>query len=171
MEKDRAIIFIDHANVFQNLKHINGRIDYLKLKIILSNRFHLVGACIFLGLLDKVSEKQKEFFKSLKRSGYYPFFKRVQKTHSGKYMQKGIDISIFTNVLKLAEVDSYDVAILVTGDGDFVDLVGLLAKDNKKIEIWSFKKSLSYKLKKAAGSENVHYIDDILDDIEYKPDI
>ncbi len=166
---ERCIIFVDHANIFQNLIPIDGRIDYLKFKEKLSEGYHLVGASIFLGLLDKVSPKQKIFFRGLKKSGYYPFFRRVQKTRTGRHLQKGIDISIFNNILTLAEEDSYDVAILATGDGDFVDLVDLLALNKKRIEIWSFKKSLSNKLRKAAGSKNVHYIDDILDDIEYKP--
>ncbi len=167
LEKERCLIFIDHANVFQNIRLIGGRIDYIKFKEILSEGYHLVGAIIFMGLLEKVSKEQKRFFSFLRKSGYYPYFKRVQKTKSGRHRQKGIDISIFSNVVKLAEEDSYDTAILVTGDGDFVDLIGLLKDDNKKIIIWSFKKSLSYKLRMAAGSDNIHYIDDILDDIEF----
>ena len=111
---------------------------------------------------------QDDFIASSFLPGYYPYFKRVQKTRTGRFKQKGIDISIFSNVLKLAQEDTYDRAILVTGDGDFVDLIELLEQDNKKIIIWSFKKSLSYKLKMAAGSDNIHYIDDILNDIEFR---
>ncbi len=97
MEKDRAIIFVDHANVYQNLKPIDGRIDYIKFKEILSEGCHLVGAIIFLGLLDKVSDEQKKFFRFLRKSGYYTYFKRVQKTPAGDHVQKGIDISFFSN--------------------------------------------------------------------------
>ena len=121
LEKERCLIFIDHANVFQNIRLIGGRIDYVKFKEILSEGYHLVGAIIFMGLLERVSKEQKRFFSFLRKSGYYTYFKRVQKTKSGRHRQKGIDISIFSNVVKLAEEDSYDTAILITGDGDFVD--------------------------------------------------
>ena len=76
----------------------------------------------------------------MRKSGYDTYFKRVQKTRSSKHKQKGIDTSIFINVLKLAEEDTYDKAILVTGDGDFADLIGLLEHDNRKIIIWRKKR-------------------------------
>ena len=62
LEKERCLIFIDHAIAYQNIKPIGGRIDYVKFKEIISESCHLVGAIIFLGLLEKVSNEQKSFF-------------------------------------------------------------------------------------------------------------
>ena len=48
--------------------------------------------------------------------------------------------------------------------------VGFLMKlktMRKDIEIWGFYDSISHKLIKEARKENVHFIDNILDDIKY----
>jgi hypothetical protein len=37
----------------------------------------------------------------------------------------------------------------------------------KEIEIWGFYRSISNRLIKEAGKENVHYIDEILNEIKY----
>ena len=66
------------------------------------------------------------------------------------------------------ETDSFDKAILVSGDGDFIEVVRKLKELKKEIEIWSFRESLSKHLKKEAGKNNIHFIEQILDQIEYK---
>ena len=58
----------------------------------------------------------------------------------------------------------------MSGDRDFVEVVYKLKELGKQIQIWSFKISLSKKLMKAAGYRNVHYIDKILDEIEFSHD-
>ncbi len=68
-------------------------------------------------------------------------------------------------MVELAEEDAYDKAVLVSGDGDFVDAVKRLKILKKKFEVWSFRKSLSKLLRKEAGKENIHYIDDILREV------
>ena len=107
-----------------------------------------------------------QFFTYLEKVGYVILDGPVQKTRNGKKRQKGMDILIFNESIEL--IDAYDKCILVSGDADFVYLVEKLKEYGKKIEIWSFKKSLSKRLIDAAGKENIHYIDTILDEIEYK---
>ena len=85
-------------------------------------------------------------------------------------MRKGIDILIYQQIVELAEQDSYDKCILVSGDGDFALVVEKLKELGKKVEIWSFMNSLSKKLIEKAGHKNIFFIDPILDDIEYVPD-
>ena len=81
-----------------------------------------------------------------------------------------MDILIYREIIELAEHDSYDICILVSGDADFVEIVKKLKELRKKIDIWSFKISLSRKLIEEAGKENIHYIDDILDEIKLRED-
>jgi len=167
LEKDRVIIFIDHANIWHQLKKINGRIDYIKFKNILSEGCHLVGALIFIGKSYIVSNDKNKFYTYLKKAGYVIRNKSILQTRNGKKKQKGIDILIYREITELAEHESYDKCILVSGDADFIDVVKKLKEKGITIEIWSFKISLSRKLIKEVGKENIHYIDDILDDIEY----
>ena len=127
---------MDHANIFHSLLNSNllrqrdnlgnKRIDYIKFKEILSKGCHLVGTIMFVGLLNKVSKEKRKFYNFLASNGFAIESNPVQKASTGELKQKGTDISIFDFANDLARIDSYDKAILVSGDGDFVRLVNKL---------------------------------------------
>jgi len=167
LEKKRVIIFIDHANIFHNLEKLNIRINYLKLKEIFTKNYHLVGIFMYMGILDKVLPKKLNFLNYLKAQGFVIQQRPVTISPNGIKKQKGVDVFIYKDIVELAEEDTYDKAILVSGDSDFMDVVRKLKELKKEIEIWSFKQSISRALIDEAGKENVSYIDDILDKIRY----
>jgi len=168
LEKERCLIFLDHWNVYKNVKLLGIRIDYIKFRDVLSKGDHLVGTSIFVGLLEKITKEKGKFYEFLELNGFHIVYNPVQRIYTGGYKQKGTDLAIYKNATELAHIDSYDKAILVSGDGDFVGLVESLKECNKKIEVWSFKKSLAKELKDAVGVRNVHYIDDIIEYIKFK---
>ena len=49
LERKRIIIFIDHANLFQNIEDLNIRINYLPLRDIFINKHHLIRLFIYMG--------------------------------------------------------------------------------------------------------------------------
>ncbi len=161
----RVIIFVDHANIFFNLQKRDIRIDYKKLKEILSKDLHLVGAFVYLGVPDKIPPEKESFMKYIKKAGYTIQTRPLRVLSAGTTKQKGIDIFIYKDMVELAEEDAYDKAVLVSGDGDFVDAVKRLKILKKRFEVWSFRKSLSKLLRKEAGKENIRYIDDILSEV------
>ena len=167
LEKKRVIIFIDHANIFHNLEKLNIRINYVKLKEIFTKNYHLVGIFMYMGILDKVLPKKLNFLNYLKAQGFVIQPKPVIISPNGIKKQKGVDVFIYKDIVELAEEDTYDKAILVSGDSDFIDIVRKLKELKKEIEIWSFKQSISRGLIDEAGKDNVSYIDDILDKIKY----
>jgi uncharacterized LabA/DUF88 family protein len=119
-----------------------------------------------MALHDNILPKKLKFLKYLTTQGFVIQPKPVMISPTGKKKQKCVDIFIYKDIVELAEEDSYDKAILVSGDSDFQDVVRKLKELNKEIEIWSFKKSISRLLIEEAGKENVHYIDNILDEIK-----
>ena len=60
-----------------------------------------------------------------------------------------------------------DTTIIVSGDSDFVPVVKKLKELKKNVEIWSFKKLLSQQLKELIDPKNLHYLDDVLDQIRF----
>jgi uncharacterized LabA/DUF88 family protein len=48
-------------------------------------------------------------------------------------IEKGVDTAIVTDMIQLAWEDSYDIAVLVTSDRDFIPAVEFLASKGKKI--------------------------------------
>ncbi|MFW9952573.1 MAG: NYN domain-containing protein [Candidatus Thorarchaeota archaeon] len=162
----RLIIFIDHANLFHNLEKFGRiRIDYAKFKEILSQNHHLVGSFVYMGLPPEIYPKKKAFIKYLVAQDFIIQTKNIIIHPNGKKTQKGIGIFIYKDIVELAQEDSYDKAILISGDSDFVDIIKKLQELNKDYEIWGFKKSISNRLINM-GEFKVHYIDDILDQIK-----
>lgn len=59
------------------------------------------------------------------------------------YVEKGVDINIASDMLKLAYNNTYDTAILISGDGDFVPAVSAVQDLGKHVENAYFKKGRS----------------------------
>ena len=78
-------------------------------------------------------EGQKLFFGTL---SHVPFctirLGRLIKTKEG-YRQKGVDILMAIDMLTKAYENHYEIAILVAGDGDFVDLVEAVKDAGKRV--------------------------------------
>jgi uncharacterized LabA/DUF88 family protein len=166
----RVMIFMDHANIFYNLQKQDIRIDYKRFKEILSKDYHLVGAFAYLGVPEKIPSSKEGFLKYIEGAGYVVQKRPLRKFADGSTKQKGIDIYIYKDLVELAEEDAYDKAVLVSGDGDFVDAVKRLKRLKKLYEVWSFRNSLSKLLRKEAGEDKIHYIDDILNEISLQDD-
>ena len=54
-------------------------------------------------------------------------------------MEKGIDVAIAVESLSLAYDDAYDTALLVSGDGDYVELVEAIKRRGKHVECAMFR--------------------------------
>ncbi|MFX0074721.1 MAG: NYN domain-containing protein [Candidatus Hermodarchaeota archaeon] len=163
----RLIIFMDHANIFHNLERLKIRINYVKFREVLAKNYHCIGSIIYMGIPQQLLPKKQAFIKYLESQRFVIQAKTIREAPNGKKFQKGIDISIYRDIVELADEDSYEKATLVSGDSDFIDIVVKLRDLEKDIEIWGFCNSISRRLIKEAGEENVHYIDEILNEIKY----
>jgi uncharacterized protein (TIGR00288 family) len=68
---------------------------------------------------------------------------------------KGVDITLATDMLTHAHHKNFDIAILITGDGDYVPLVEAVKREGCRVVLWALESGLSPALKKAAD----HYWD------------
>lgn len=68
----------------------------------------------------------------------------------GKYHEKNLDTQMTTDMLMMAFRNEYDVAVIVSNDGDFADAVKNLRELGKKAEVAYFKGSLSFNLRRSA---------------------
>jgi uncharacterized LabA/DUF88 family protein len=106
-------------------------------------------------------EKERDFELSLVAAGLTPHYLPVRETPKAgaagsepqfTLAQKGVDVNIAIDVLDLAHADRFDVAILVTGDEDFVPLVCRITSIDKhallahfQIEPWTDEKGVSHR--------------------------
>ena len=163
--KDRAIIFLDHGNVFHNLLLERVRIDYQKFMDLTVLEYNLVGAIIYLGVPPNQKPEREKFIKYLESLKVWVQKLPIKVFPDGRKKQKRIDTRIHGELVDLANEDAYDVAILVSGDADFIDAVIKIKKMGKRVNVWSFERSLSNQLREVAGEGNVHFIDGVLEEI------
>ncbi len=94
---------------------------------------------------DKL-EKDRDFEMALIEAGIIPHYLPVKETqkHSSdgterySLAQKGVDVELAIDVLDFAHSNRYDVAVLGTGDADFVPLVRRITSLNKNAVIAYF---------------------------------
>ncbi len=159
---ERVMIFVDGSNFYHGLKRYAGKtnLDFSKLAQKLAGDRKLVRLYYYNSSIKQEDDPakykgQQGFFEKLRRAPYVEVrLGRLEARLSGDgsryYVEKGVDISIAVDMLRYAYNDSYDTAILVTGDGDFVRAVEAVKDMGKHVEHAYFKPAKAHHLKEAS---------------------
>jgi len=164
------MIFIDGSNLFHACKAFREgfKVDYEKLRDALTSGRKLIRA-YFYGSINqfesKIMEKQIKFHDALRSKGFQVEVKRLKK-RSEKPIEKGVDVALVTDMLSLGFKRVYDVAILVSGDSDFVRAIEKLKSEGIRVEVAMFKVATGPDLAKVA--DRYIALDDIANQIELK---
>jgi len=160
MTEERVSIFIDGSNFYHSTKKLNivNKLDFDKLIKELVRDRKLVSvfyynASLDLGANPKIYWEQQKFFNILRK---IPKFKvvlcklrKVKRDGVIEYEVKGDDTHLVSDFVGEAYENSYDTAIIVSGDEDFVSPIKRVKKLGKRIENAYFSSSSSYNLRKA----------------------
>lgn len=148
---DRLAIFIDGENIHYSAKHLNMRLDYLKLCRIIAGERRLVRA-YFYTAVSQQSEGKIDFINFLKLNGFTVVTREVKSFNDTDGSNRGIrgslDMEMAMDALTLSE--SLDTVVLCTGDGDFRPLVDTLARRGKHVEVCALREMTSTDLIAAA---------------------
>ncbi|MEX1296897.1 MAG: NYN domain-containing protein, partial [Candidatus Limnocylindrales bacterium] len=145
MSKNVAV-FVDVANIFYAAKAAGVDIDYVTLlKSATANR-DFVRAYAYTGL-DPENENQRQFHAFLARSGYKVVSKDIRKYGDGR-VKANLDIELVVDMMRLAE--KLDIAIVVSGDGDFAPAITAVQQKGVRVEVISFRGNTSSDLIDAA---------------------
>lgn len=71
------------------------------------------------------------------------------------HVEKGVDVQLAVDMVALAVADTYDVAVLISGDGDFAPAVELVKRLGKHVELARVQELPCYKLREACDIEVV----------------
>ena len=159
---ERIIIFIDNSNIFKGFRKYNIKADYEKLKNIITSGRDLRDIFLYEGVVYPISSVKKKWYEDLKKNSGYVIKASFDKIAANDAIEKKIDIKMAIDIISLAYENSFDRAILITGDGDFIPVVNKLKEMNKPVELWAFKYSLSHALMDKIEEGNLFYLDDIL---------
>lgn len=142
----RVAVFIDTQNLYHSAKNLyRARVNFgAILKDALAGRT-LVRAMAYLVTTENGDEKA--FLDALSKMGIELRLKDLQVFSSGA-KKADWDVGIAVDAIQLApKVDSI---VLMSGDGDFIPLVEHLQSLGCQVEVVSFGKSSSGKLKEVA---------------------
>lgn len=129
----KAIAFIDEANITIQAERLGWRVDYKKLLKYLNENYNLIRAYLYTGL-DLENAGLKNFVVMLRRSGYRVVHYRGQERPDGS-VKANLDVHIAVDMVAMA--DSYDVAILFSGDGDYVPAIEVISRKGVRVEVIS----------------------------------
>ena len=139
----RVAVLMDVQNLYHSAKnlykaHVNfGAI----LKTAVSSR-SLIRA--FAYVVKTKSGEEKPFFDALIKLGIETRVRELQEFFGG-IKKADWDVGITVDAIRIAP--SIDTIILCSGDGDFIQLVEYLKNQGKRVEVASFSRSSSSKLR------------------------
>ncbi|MFH1359365.1 MAG: NYN domain-containing protein [archaeon] len=176
---EKVILFIDGSNFYYGLKSIyedSKELSYFNFKKFgdfLAGKRKLIRVLYYNAPLDysedkKKYAKQQRFFEKVKNTEKVKLIlsrlqkRKIKGTSKFYYVIKGDDIHIAVDMVKGAYEDSFDTAILVSGDGDFVPAINIVQDKGKEVENAYFKKSMSWYLKQTCDS-SINLTKEVLD--------
>jgi len=145
---NRLMIFIDGSNVYHSLRDTYGRtdVDYSKLVTWLAGGRELRRTYYYNAQVDQAKDplgyqNQQRFISSLRLIPYFEI--RMGRLVYGNYPQappieKGIDVRLATDMLTHAYKGNFDIALLVSGDNDFADMLQAVKDHGKHVEVALF---------------------------------
>ncbi|MEI8332778.1 MAG: NYN domain-containing protein, partial [Chloroflexota bacterium] len=139
-------VFVDVANIFYAAKAAGVDVDYVNLLKHASSGRDLVRAYAYTGL-DPDNENQRNFHSFLSRHGYKVVSKDIRKYGDGK-VKANLDIELVVDMMKTAR--NLDIAIVVSGDGDFAPAIRAVQEMGVRCEVISFRGNTSSDLIEAA---------------------
>jgi len=116
--------FIDSQNLNLSIQEQGWKLDWGKFRIYLKHKQKVTKAYLFIGYVAT----NQSLYTSLQNNGYILIFKPTLSLPNGK--PKGnVDAELVLHTI--LEINNYERAVIVSGDGDYYCLVKHLKKENK----------------------------------------
>lgn len=148
---------MDGSNLYHGGKRANVRIDVPKLAEALIGDREQVRTYYYVAAVPQEMDKegakaQQQFLNRLHSTPYLDVrLGRMEKRSSG-WEEKGVDARLASDMVFMAARDLYDVAVLVSGDGDLAFAAQAVKDLGKHVENAYFKKGRSQHLIKSCDS-------------------
>ncbi len=167
----KVCVYIDGANFYGGLTSISSRFTDNKfdferyIKYLVRDgklvKIYYYNALVKKRINEKIWKKQQDFFDRLRK---IPKFKVSLCTRKSRlnilgeeyHTLKGDDIFLALDMIEDCYSDKYDKAILISGDGDFAELVKRVKRKSKEVEVCYFENCVSGDLLKLA--DKVHLV-------------
>lgn len=150
--KPVTFAFIDASNIIYGARAEGWFIDQKKLIIYLKNKFQVKKAFFYYGK-DSTDPKKEAFLRKLGQFGYILRVKEIKRF--GKKTKANCDVDLTMDVL--LQINEYDRAIVLSGDGDFFPLLQHLQKQKKQLVVIASPKRTAREIKKFIGQNFINF--------------
>ena len=142
----RVAVLIDVQNMYHSAKNLYGsHVNFREiLKTAVAGR-KLIRA--FAYVVRTKTGEEKPFFEALLKLGFETRVRDLQEFYGG---MKKVDWDVGVTVDAIKTAPSVDVIVLVSGDGDFLQLIDYLKNQGKRTEVIAFGRTTSAKIKDVA---------------------
>lgn len=123
--------FIDSQNLNLAIKDQGWKLDFVRFRRYLSDKYHIEKAFLFIGYVPG----NEALYTSLQQAGYVVIFKPTLafKKGGGIVTKGNVDAELVLHAM--IELSHYQQAIIVSGDGDFHCLIEYLEKHGKLLHV------------------------------------
>lgn len=152
----RAMVFLDYRNIVSAMdpdRSVSVPDLACLVRILVGSR-ELVGAYVYDGRPHVVTEGDPvdAEHRALQEAGFRVVARDCLVQREGRTEQKEVDVALACGMLKHALLDHYDVAIVVSGDRDFVPAIQEVQSAGKTVEVASFGTQCSGGSRRSADS-------------------
>ncbi len=141
-KEQRVGLFVDVQNMYYSAKNLyNAKVNFQEILKSAIGKRKLVRAFAYVIKAD--IKEEKNFFEALDKIGYEVKAKDLQ-TFIGGAKKGDWDVGIAMDTIRMAP--KLDTVVLVSGDGDFKDLVEFLKAAGCRVEIMAFRKTASNRI-------------------------
>lgn len=153
---NRVMVFIDYRNLMAKYNEGDLVTDIFRLTKILVGERELVGAYIFDGRMTNGDQRPEDrlLLSNLRSMGFRVITRDSVVFRDGHYVQKEVDVSLSVEMLEHALLNHYDVAILISGDRDFIPAIQKVQAAGKKVEVASYEDFIS-------GDREIQFVADV----------
>ncbi|MGQ2985481.1 LabA-like NYN domain-containing protein [Flavobacterium sp.] len=158
----RIAVFIDASNLWEAQKTKGRFFDFEKLRAFIRTTYTAQSIEVFYytaypanGTRDYSLDGKHKFFTYLSKAlGFIIRKKQLKRitvqTDMGAVIQEKGNMDVEMAIDILHHLNTYDIAVLFSGDSDFLALVSYLRNRGKKVYIYSSKNNISEELRTGA---------------------
>lgn len=152
--------FIDGQNLYLAVQELGWKLDYKKFRVYLREKYGIDKAYMFMGFLPA----NQELYNFLQTVGFILVFKPVLENEN-KIIKGNCDAELILQAM--IDINSYNQALIITGDGDFYCLVKHLDNNGKLLKVLApSTHNCSSLLTKVTGNK-ISFVGDLRKKLEY----
>lgn len=137
-------------------EHNKWRINLKRFRVYLEKKYHVEKAYYFLGC---VQEENQDLYEEIQAAGFVLVFREHNTAMLGNKKGNVDSDIIFSIMKKLYKKEAFNKILLVSGDGDYKQLVDFLIEENRFRKILFPNRKFASSLYKKLGSEFFDYLD------------